>query len=120
MANWKTKVCVFFRCLLTPLANMFDHYLDAFYDAELRDCEPDKETGKNHCVYENYLDNEACVDKNNPNGNLPFYYPKDSDPSDYEDPNNTYIIRTASLGGLAIDGVKITVSKDGVTIVEGR
>lgn len=68
MANWKTKVCDFFRCLLTPLANMFDHYLDAFYDAELRDCEPDKETGKNHCVYENYLDNEACVDKNNPNG----------------------------------------------------
>ena len=59
-------------------------------------------------------------DKNNPNGDLPFYYPEGTDPSDYEDPSNIYIIHTTSLGGLAINGVKITVSKDNVTIVEGR
>ena len=59
-------------------------------------------------------------DKNNPNGDLPFYYPEGTDPSQYDDPNNTYIIHTTSLGGLPIDGVKISVSKDGVTVVEGR
>ena len=63
---------------------------------------------------------DGRYDKNNPNGDLPFYYPDGSDPTQYEDPNNTYIIHTTSLGGLAIDGVKITVSKNGVTIVEGR
>ena len=59
-------------------------------------------------------------DKNNPNGDLPFYYPAGTDPSDYDDPNNTYIIKTTSLGGLPISGVKISVSKNGVTLVEGR
>ena len=59
-------------------------------------------------------------DKNNPNGDLPFYYPVGTNPADYEDPSNIYIVHTTSLGGLAVNGVKITVSKDGITIVEGR
>ena len=59
-------------------------------------------------------------DKNNPNGDLPFYYPDGADPTEYDDPNNTYLIHTTSLGGLPIDGVKISVSKNGVTLVEGR
>ena len=66
------------------------------------------------------VSDDGSIDKNNPDGDLPFYYPEGSNPSDYEDPNNTYIIRTTSLGGLPIDGVKISVSRDGVTLVEGR
>ena len=63
---------------------------------------------------------DGRYDKNNTNGDLPFYYPHGSDPSAYDDPNNSYIIHTTSLGGLPINGVKITVSRDGVTVVEGR
>ena len=66
------------------------------------------------------VSDDGSNDKNNPNGDLPFYYPEGTDPSAYEDPNNTYIIRTTSLGGLPIDGVKISVNKNGVTLVEGR
>ena len=63
----------------------------------------------------------AVVDQgSNDKNKIPFYYPAGTNPSDYEDPNNTYLIHTTSLGGLGIDGVKITVSKNGVTIVEGR
>lgn len=75
---------------------------------------------KDYRIPSGTVTDDGSFDKNNPNGNLPFYYPQGSDPSEYEDPNNTYVINTTSLGGLPIDGVKITVSKDDVTLVEGR
>ena len=76
--------------------------------------------GKDYRTPKGDITDDGGYDKNNPNGDLPFYYPEGSDPSQYDDPNNTYIIHTTSLGGLAIDGVKISVSKGGVTLVEGR
>ncbi len=63
---------------------------------------------------------DGSVDENNPNGNLPFYYPAGVDPSDYEDKATAYTIKTVSMGGLPIDGVRITIKDmSGETVVEG-
>ncbi len=61
----------------------------------------------------------GTVDANNPEGNLPFYYPEGVNPEDYEDKENSYTISTVSMGGLPIDGVRITVKQEGEKIIEG-
>lgn len=63
---------------------------------------------------------DGSYDRNNPNGDLPFYYPEGTDPNEYADQNSMYTIHTVSLGGMPIDGVKITVSHNGVDLIEGR
>lgn len=63
--------------------------------------------------------NDGSYDPNNPNGDLPYYYPEGTNADDYRDKNNSYTITTVSMGGLPIDGIRITVKKQGVKVVEG-
>lgn len=67
----------------------------------------------------NGVTDDGSKDANNPNGDLPFYYPEGTNPDDYIDKENRYVISTVSKGGIPIDGVRITVKKDGATVVEG-
>lgn len=58
------------------------------------------------------------TDPNNPKGDLPFYYPEGYNPNDGPQ-ENAYVIRTVSMGGLPVNGVHVTVSKNGQTVIEG-
>lgn len=61
---------------------------------------------------------DGRIDPNNPDGDLPFYYPEgiERPNTDYE---NAYVIRTISVGGLPLNDVRVTVSKNGVKVIEG-
>lgn len=67
----------------------------------------------------NGITDDGRYDANNPNGDLPFYYPEGTDPSQFEDEENSYVIRTVSMGGMGIDNVRVTVTKNGETVIEG-
>ena len=58
-------------------------------------------------------------DKNNPGGAYEFYYPDGVNPKDYEDKSNRYVISTVSMGGMPLNDIRVTVSRDGSEIVEG-
>lgn len=62
---------------------------------------------------------DGSIDANNPQGDLPFYYPEGVNPSDYDDKDNAYNISTVSMGGLPLDGVRITIKQAGEKIIEG-
>lgn len=62
---------------------------------------------------------DGSIDPNNPHGDLPFYYPEGVDPTQYESDENAYVINTVSMGGMPIDNVHVTVSKNGQTVIEG-
>lgn len=58
-------------------------------------------------------------DPNNPTGDLPFYYPEGLEKTDEDDEDNAYVIKTQSMGGMPIDNVRVTLRKNGVTVIEG-
>lgn len=60
----------------------------------------------------------GSIDPNNPDGDLPFYYPEGIDRSDVSD-ENAYVINTMSVGGMPINNVRVTVSKNGKKVIEG-
>lgn len=57
-------------------------------------------------------------DPGNPTGDLPFYFPEGIRPDDTTD-ENAYVIHTVSMGGMPINNVRVTVSKNGVKVIEG-
>lgn len=74
---------------------------------------------QNWRVPHNGVVNNGTIDANNPNGDLPFYYPEGTDPDDYLDKENAYTITTVSMGGLSISGMRITIKHEGETVIEG-
>lgn len=59
------------------------------------------------------------IDPNNPTGNLPFYYPEGLEKDDEVDSTNAYVINTVSMGGMPINNVRVTLSRNGATVIEG-
>lgn len=59
-------------------------------------------------------------DPGNPNGDYQFYYPDGTDPNQFVDTENAYVISTVSRGGIGLNNVKVSVSKNGVVVAEGR
>lgn len=63
---------------------------------------------------------DGRFDPNNPHGDLPFYYPEGTEPDgDVVDTQNAYVIHTKSMGGMDINNVLVTLSKDGELVIEG-
>lgn len=64
---------------------------------------------------------DGTYDPNNPQGKYPFYFPEGTNPDQFISTDNVYTIHTVSIGGIALDGVKVSVeSKDGNIKLEGR
>ena len=76
------------------------------------------DTGKSYRKPKDGITEDGRYDPNNKGGDLSFYLPYGSDTGNYD--GDMYTIYTSSLGGLPISGVRVTVSRDGATLVVGR
>lgn len=62
----------------------------------------------------------GMYDPNNPNNDKPFYFDEGTDPDQFVDDENAYILTITSMGGLPLENVKVTVKRAGMEMASAR
>lgn len=62
----------------------------------------------------------GMYDPNNPNNDKPFYFDEGTDPDQFVDDSNAYILTITSMGGLPLENVKVTVKRAGMEMASAR